>query len=60
MPHTPPSFPVPASPVDRRTFLKTASAAGLGLTVARTARGAQGPPGRRTRYAIVGLGSRFD
>ncbi len=49
----------PAAPasVDRRTFVKTASAAGLGLAVAPAALASQGTSARR-RYAIVGLGSR--
>ncbi len=54
----PPSGRPLATPVDRRTFVKAASAAGLGLAVAPSGLAAQAPaPGRR-RYAIVGLGSR--
>jgi predicted dehydrogenase len=54
----PPSVPPLSSPVDRRTFVKTASAAALGLVVAPTGIAAQAPASGRKRYAIVGLGSR--
>lgn len=52
----------PAAGVDRRTFVKTLSAAGLGLAALGTmptsfAQAATAP--RRKRYAIVGLGSRY-
>lgn len=47
-----------ASPVDRRTFVKAASAAGVGLAMAPSGLMAQAAPPSRRRYAIVGLGSR--
>ncbi len=43
-------------PVDRRTFVKTLSAAGLGLAAMGGSFAAAGSP--RKRYAIVGTGSR--
>jgi predicted dehydrogenase len=43
--------------MDRRTFVKSVSAAGLGLAVSGSSLFAQGPSGRR-RYVIVGTGSR--
>ena len=56
-----PQCPTPessiVSPVDRRTFVKTASAAGLGLAVVPGALAAQAGAARK-RYAIVGTGSR--
>jgi predicted dehydrogenase len=44
--------------INRRTFVKAASAAGVGLAVAPGGLVAQAPPAGRKRYAIVGLGSR--
>ena len=55
--HQPSAHPF-ATPVDRRTFVKAASAAGLGLAVAPSGLAAQAPVSGRRRYAIVGLGSR--
>lgn len=57
-----PSALPPSAGVDRRTFVKTLSAAGLGLAAlsalpASFAQAATAP--RRKRYAIVGLGSRY-
>jgi predicted dehydrogenase len=54
----PPSAHPLASPVDRRTFVKAASAAGFGLAVAPAGLASQAPAPGRQRYAIVGLGSR--
>jgi predicted dehydrogenase len=51
------SAPV-TSPVDRRTFVKAASAAGIGLAVSPAAAASPAKAGVRRRYAIVGLGSR--
>lgn len=50
-------------PIDRRTFVKTLSATGLGLAALGTAfaadpTGAAPAGGRRKRYAIVGVGGR--
>ncbi|MBK8479536.1 MAG: twin-arginine translocation signal domain-containing protein [Opitutaceae bacterium] len=42
---------------DRRTFVKTMAAAGLGLAVAPSVLGAEGLP-RRRRFVQVGTGSR--
>ena len=47
-----------SSSMDRRTFVKTASAAGVGLAVGPRVVAAQPPAERKRRYAIVGLGSR--
>ena len=59
MPNTQaPSVHPLATPVDRRTFVKAASAAGLGLAVAPAGLAAQASASGRRRYAIVGLGSR--
>ncbi len=69
---TPPGAPTPSSvPIDRRTFVKTISAAGLGLAIGSSPGGAsaQSQPATELsttassaagtrRYAIVGLGSR--
>lgn len=52
----PPAAALPAA-VDRRTFVKAASAAGIGLAFVPDLVAAQATPTRR-RYAIVGLGSR--
>lgn len=52
----PPAAASPAA-VDRRTFVKAASAAGIGLAFVPDLVAAQATPTRR-RYAIVGLGSR--
>lgn len=54
----PPSAHPLATPVDRRTFVKAASAAGLGLAVTPAGLAAQAVAPGRKRYAIVGLGSR--
>lgn len=51
------SAPV-TSPVDRRTFVKAASAAGIGLAVSPAMAASQAKAAGRRRYAIVGLGSR--
>jgi len=52
----PPDGPTPAG-VDRRHFVKTLSAAGVGLALAAPAALAKTVVGRR-RYVIVGVGSR--
>src|SRR5439155_13952104 len=46
--------------IDRRTFVKGVSAAGLGLALGATAMGQAEAPAasRRRRYCIVGVGSR--
>ncbi|WP_415909326.1 Gfo/Idh/MocA family protein [Oleiharenicola sp. Vm1] len=51
--------PTPGTGMDRRDFLKTVSVAGAGLALGGAPLlGADAVPGRRRRYAIVGLGSR--
>src|SRR5688500_3852563 len=50
-----------ASEIDRRTFVKAASAAGLGMALGAapaTTRKAGTKPAKRRRYAIVGTGAR--
>jgi predicted dehydrogenase len=47
-----------SSSLDRRDFLKTTTIAGLGVALGATNLAAATPPGRRRRYAIVGVGSR--
>src|SRR2546430_1418488 len=44
--------------IDRRTFVKTASAAGLGLALGSKLAAAATEPARRRRYAIIGTGHR--
>ncbi|MBP8303529.1 MAG: Gfo/Idh/MocA family oxidoreductase [Phycisphaerae bacterium] len=57
----PPSSGFPSVPMDRRAFMKTASAAGLGLAMGTSPvlaqAGSSAAAGRR-RYAIVGTGAR--
>jgi predicted dehydrogenase len=53
----------PPEPIDRREFMKTVSAAGLGLAAINPLLSAQTPAtsgSRRRRYAIVGTGSRHE
>jgi predicted dehydrogenase len=49
-----------SSSIDRRTFARTVTAAGIGVAVGSSTALAQGPvaPGRRKRYALVGTGGR--
>jgi predicted dehydrogenase len=53
-----PSSPIPGG-VDRRTFVKTLSAAGLALGAAPATFAQAVTTPRRKRFAIVGLGSRY-
>ncbi len=57
---TPSVQPIPAASaaIDRRTFVKTAAAAGVGLALGASLGAAQITTGGRKRYAIVGTGSR--
>jgi predicted dehydrogenase len=48
----------PSSPVDRRTFVKSMSAAGIGMALSPLLGRAQDAPPRRKRYAQVGMGGR--
>ena len=44
--------------IDRRTFVKTVSAAGLGLALGTNSAAAEEPVAKKKRYCIVGVGSR--
>ena len=50
--------PVPVSAIDRRSFVRTLSAAGVGLAVAPAPVGAGFSRSARKRYALVGTGVR--
>jgi predicted dehydrogenase len=58
-PSTSPSLLPASSDLNRRTFMKTLSAAGLGVALGASAlTAAAQPAGKRKRYAIVGVGGR--